>query len=508
MAVLLNRIKFTEMVDQAIDNGGDLLAVQMAIDAKRRAIIIDGRNELPKATRRQFNTLQTLFKEQLDVVAELIAARDPAAAVNATTLWRQNECRFYPEPNGTVTCKCGDYEIMVGDDFPASMMLVCTPLTRLARKAQLEAMMTGKIYCGHGPPGTGKTETVKDTCHMLGLNAVAVSTDDLMTHPSLGCLEEAKKSGPNCPIVFDEFNRASAENMERIIAACGDTFTCVTMNPGCPGRHEIPEILRAKMVDQPFSVPDMTVIIQVLLGSEGITDCDALGAKVFACVQACKEKCSKQSHYDFGLRFIKKLVDFVGLVGRTSGFDDETKLVATAAGTQLFKQSSTEDKEIVRAEVREAFGHDLEVPGAWRTAGLDATAAMVASTAQTRHGVCVVGCADPDACIAAIERAMGAESIIVEGDAAGLHGDDAPFTAAYKAAMEKTTPVNVVLKMPLDADALEPLNTVLDDNKILTTPNGGRFGMTRYMRIIILTENCGAWTPANVSRVGSVFAHI
>jgi dynein heavy chain 1 len=57
----------------------------------------------------------------------------------------------------------------------------------------------------------------------------------------------------------------------------------------------------------------------------------------------------------------------------------------------------------------------------------------------------------------------------------------------------------------LDPDWVESLNSVLDDNKTLTLPNGERIELSPNVRVIFEVRDIGHGTPATVSRCGMVW---
>eukprot|EP00658_Telonema_sp_P-2_P072913 TRINITY_DN61999_c0_g2_i2.p1 TRINITY_DN61999_c0_g2~~TRINITY_DN61999_c0_g2_i2.p1 ORF type:complete len:339 (-),score=67.37 TRINITY_DN61999_c0_g2_i2:199-1215(-) len=84
---------------------------------------------------------------------------------------------------------------------------------------------------------------------------------------------------------------------------------------------------------------------------------------------------------------------------------------------------------------------------------------------------------------------------------------DGVFSASLRrAGRDDKVPTWIVLDGPLDTELMEPLHTVLDDNKALCLQTGERIRVGSHVRVVLLmdVQSSASLTPAVVSRLGKV----
>jgi dynein heavy chain, axonemal len=92
-------------------------------------------------------------------------------------------------------------------------------------------------------------------------------------------------------------------------------------------------------------------------------------------------------------------------------------------------------------------------------------------------------------------------------DLATFEWSDGILSTIFKSCAEDSKPVEkwIVFDGPVDALWIESMNSVMDDNKILTLINGDRIPLTSTMSLVFEVEDLAVASPATVSRAGMIF---
>ncbi|RHY13104.1 hypothetical protein DYB25_007654, partial [Aphanomyces astaci] len=337
-----------------------------------------------------------------------------------------------------------------------------------------------------------------------------------------------------------------------------DVGIFVTMNPGYAGRSNLPDNLKQLFRSIAMVAPDRELIAQVMLFSQGITTAEFMATKVVLLFNLCHDQLSKQPHYDFGLRALKSVLVSAGHVKRT--------LTAAAAATSL---ATIEAEALIRSicdtVVPKLVASDVSIfetllqgvfPGtdlhpvnepALRAKIVEVAtrrqfvphdkwvekALQLYQVMQLRHGVMLVGQTGMGKTSAwtvlvdALELVDGkkGEAYVIDPKAISkdhlygtldnttLEWSDGIFTHVLRQVLNNVRGESdkrhwIVFDGDVDPEWAENLNSVLDDNRLLTLPSGERLEIPPNVWIIMETETLQYATLATVSRCGMVwFAH-
>lgn len=330
----------------------------------------------------------------------------------------------------------------------------------------------------------------------------------------------------------------------------------ITMNPGYAGRSNLPDNLKKLFRSVAMSKPDKEIIAEVMLFSQGFAEARALSRQTVPFFEKCDVALSKQPHYDFGLRALKSvLVSSGGLKRSRMAVSDraepdavvEPQLVVQSLRETIAPKLVRQDAMMMEQIEQEFFAGVRYVPAtleSLRTAlsgvieeqNLVATDAWLAKVLQLyqiqslHHGVMMVGSSGTGkstawkALLAALQRAdrvegvchiidpkvMSKESLYGTLDSTTREWTDGLFTSILRKIVDNLRGEDskrhwIVFDGDVDPEWVENLNSVLDDNKLLTLPNGERLSLPPNVRIMFEVETLKYATLATVSRCGMVW---
>lgn len=417
-----------------------------------------------------------------------------------------------------------------------------------------------------GPAGTGKTETTKDLSSALAKAIYVFNCSDQMDYKTMaGIFKGLAASGSwGC---FDEFNRLVPE----VLSVCSVQFksvtdaikggrsrfklegdemdldpTCgafITMNPGYLGRSELPEGLKALFRPITVVVPDLELICENMLMSEGFVEAKILAKKFTTLYFLCRDLLSKAAHYDWGLRAIKSVLVVAGAFKRAEPNQLELAILLRALRDFNTPKIVAEDWDIFFGLLGDLFP-GIEVP---RKRDMDFEGIIVKATEEQkmladenfirkvvelgellviRH--CVFTMGPPGAgksstwkTLAKAQNLSGRKTTLVDLNPKvvstnELYGVCDPKTRDWKDGLMSnklralseepdTNPKIIILDGDLDANWIESMNSVMDDNKILTLASNERIVLKPHMKLIFEIRNLKFATPATVSRAGILY---
>lgn len=461
--------------------------------------------------------------------------------------------------------------------------LVVTELTDRAYMTLTNALNMQRGGAPQGPAGTGKTETVKDLGKNLAFFVLIQNCSDQMDYISLSKIFAglALSGAWGC---FDEFNRIQvdvlsvvAQQVSTILDAIRrgipdsviegiqvkvqkETGLFITMNPGYAGRSELPDNLACLFRPVAMMAPDFGAIAKITLMSEGFQQNELLAKKVVTIYALMQRQLSKQSHYDFGMRAVKSVLNASGRIKREiqdkQNIDEITMIIKAIRDMNLPKFIAEDvvlfDNLFIDlfpdCDEPENDNDDLQIAieEALMRRNLQLNENLVVKIMQlyesgvTRHGNMLVGATlsgktrcwevliDALCALNQEEKERGVKDnfkyqavkpevinpkAVSVDELYGYTDDQQPpqwhdgilSSVLKRICQEKVEQRWMLLDGPVDTLWIESLNSVLDDSKLLTLTNGDRIALSPNVRMLFEVEDLAVASPATVSRAGMIY---
>ena len=326
----------------------------------------------------------------------------------------------------------------------------------------------------------------------------------------------------------------------------------VTLNPAGKdygGRSQIPDNLKALFRPVAMGRPDNELIAEVYLQAEGFAQAHALATKIVALFSLSKQLLTQQRHYDWGLRALKSVLNTGGKfamrargVARMS-LEIEAGILIKAVRVNTLSKLTSGDTSRFLALIGDVFPgvESSDMPGGELEAAIrDVMQSNAYSRDETqlrkmlqlkealdqRMGCVVVGPSGSGKstiwrllqaalikCGQAVKihvmnpKGMPRQQLLGEMDMNTREWTDGVLTDAARKVVTEPNSVRcwIVCDGDIDPEWIESLNSVLDDNHLLTLPNGERIAFGGNINFIFETHNVRFASPATVSRMGMIF---
>jgi len=390
ISLLATQIMWTEETSRVFEEleGGSETAMKeyfAVVQSRIRHLIERVRENLNSELRTKIITIITIDVHERDVIDMFVEQKITDSGMFK---W-QSQLKFYVEnrPKEEVkTCisRICDWSSWYNYEYVGNCgRLVITPLTDRCYITLSQALNLSMGGAPAGPAGTGKTETTKDLGRALGIPVIVFNCSDQMNHSSMAqiFMGLSQTGAWGC---FDEFNRISIEVLSVVstqVKYCLDavkeikanpaktTFYFgeeeinirvtvgffITMNPGYAGRTELPENLKALFRSCAMVTPDITLICENMLMSEGFNTARALSKKFMTLYDLAKSLLSFQIHYDWGLRAVKSVLRQAGKLKRNDPEASEDEILMGALRDFNWPKIVVEDRAIFKALIIDLF---------------------------------------------------------------------------------------------------------------------------------------------------------
>uniref|UniRef100_A0A803WAA3 Dynein axonemal heavy chain 17 n=1 Tax=Ficedula albicollis TaxID=59894 RepID=A0A803WAA3_FICAL len=530
--------------------------------ARLNALISLLLGNLTAGDRMKIMTICTIDVHARDVLAKMIQTKVESSQAFA---WQSQLRHRWDEGEGHCFANICDAQLLYAYEYLGNTpRLVITPLTD---RCYITLTQSLHLYMGGapaGPAGTGKTETTKDLGRAVGMMVYVFNCSEQMDYKSCGNIYKglAQTGAWGC---FDEFNRILVEvlsviavqvkSIQDAIRAKKKTFNFlgeiislvpsvglfITMNPGYAGRTELPENLKALFRPCAMVVPDFELICEIMLVAEGFLEARLLARKFITLYTLCKELLSKQDHYDWGLRAIKSVLVVAGSLKRGDPGSAEDQVLMRALRDFNIPKIVTDDLPVFMGLIGDLFPaldvprkRDLNFEKVQSVLELKLQAeenfvlkvVQLEELLQVRHSVFVVGNAGcgKSQVLKSLNKTyqrLKRRPVTVDLDPKAVTCDELfgiihPATREWKDGLFSTAmrdlanithdgPKWIILDGDIDPMWIESLNTVMDDNKVLTLASNERIPLTPTMRLIFEISHLRTATPATVSRAGILY---
>lgn len=337
-----------------------------------------------------------------------------------------------------------------------------------------------------------------------------------------------------------------------------NTAVFITLNPmgkQYKGRNRLPDNLKALFLPVAMTVPDNVIIAKVLLLAEGfdIDNSKIIGEKITSWFDLAKNTMTRQNHYDWGLRAIKSCLNSSGR--NLKPVDDQKKdqlsVVVNSLKHQIKSKLIEEDNTRFDQLITDVFGVSIHSEDQNSRSGSSLKEVIfkvmernslipdegqaskiieLDEQLQSRLGVVILGesgvgkstiwktlidvkkelkqgMIEP---VVINPKSMHRTTLLghIDEDTREWHDGVLPFKAREISRADSSSFFWLIFDGDIDPEWVEALNSVLDDNQVLTLPSGERIDFdSNKVNLLFEVTSLKYASPATISRLGQYLHH-
>jgi dynein heavy chain len=452
--------------------------------------------------------------------------------------------------------------------------LVVTPLTERVFLTCAAAARLGLGLAATGPAATGKKETVRELAHTLGKPALAVCCVPTMDARCMGdflcglgssgvwgCFNSLDRLSPLAlsvvssqlsalvdavrgrADVFTVDGSPHAVHPEACVPSC--TMSPVGLAAPAGGRSPLPESLRALLRPAAMMAPELGAIIETLLVAQGFVKARELAAKVRRFYELIGTLLSEQTHYDWGIRSVRSVLEQAGRARLAEPSQPETGLLMREIRDSGLPKIVNADQSIFMGLLADLFPDtfhsmprrkstkfETAVGRVAREAGLQPQEYFVQNVLDlhdllgARHCIFLVG--PPGSSKSAAWRTLAATWTetgkpttfrdidpkalaprelfgYVDPDSREWRDGVLSRTLRELSAADDAHPKWLVLDGDVDDGWLENFKSIMDDSRVLSLPSRERISLPAHMRVLFELGGLEHASPGAVARAGILY---
>ncbi|ESN99369.1 hypothetical protein HELRODRAFT_67352 [Helobdella robusta] len=336
-------------------------------------------------------------------------------------------------------------------------------------------------------------------------------------------------------------------NEIKLNISCGIFTTFNLRNEGC---LELPDNLKSMLRPISMSSPDTGIIAEARLFVEGFSNTKILGKKIVTLYALSQQQLSKLKHYEFGLRALNSFIKYAGDKRRNNAIMPEEEIIVLSLIEMNLAKLAVADISLFKGLVSDLFPgvetpttennkftyiveNQMQLLNLQITRHLAKKVMQIHETKISCHCLMLVGntLSGKSTCTKVLQATYNSLAKDIESGfqlakdypinpkaytISELYGEFNLITGKWTdgiipnilrvvCADEKLDEKWIIFDSCIDPLWTESMNSLMDDNRLLTLINGERISLSEQVSLIFEVEELSNTSPSTISRCSVVY---